>query len=185
MLEHLLTQYGYPFIIIGTFLEGETVLVLAGLAAQMGYLSLEWVVICGFAGTALGDQTYFSLGRFKGKSMLARKPSWQSHATLVFKSLERHQNLLLIGFRFLYGVRTVTPFAIGMSNVSYPRFLLLSLTSTAIWATSFSLVGYYFGRAAKAVLGNIRHYEIALMLSVIAVSSLIWLVRYYRRQRSH
>jgi membrane protein DedA with SNARE-associated domain len=183
MLEQLLTDYGYPVIIIGTFLEGETVMVLAGLAAQIGYLSLDWVIICGFAGTLLGDQTYFSLGRHRGKAVLARKTSWQPRVARVFKILERHQNLLIIGFRYLYGIRTVTPFVIGMSDVSYLRFILLNLPGAAIWAASFGLAGYYFGNAVEAVIGDIKHYELTLMLSIIAISVLIWVAYQYRHQR--
>lgn len=125
MLESLLSSYGYPILIIGTFLEGETVMILAGVAARIGYLSLDWVILCGFCGTFFGDQLYFILGRRHGKSMLARHPSWQAPASRVFKKLQRHQNLLILSFRFLYGIRTVTPFVIGMSDVSYLRFALL------------------------------------------------------------
>ncbi len=67
MLETFLATYGYPVLIIGVFFEGETVMVLAGVAAHMGYLSLPWVVVCGFGGTLLGDQLYFYLGRRHGK----------------------------------------------------------------------------------------------------------------------
>jgi membrane protein DedA with SNARE-associated domain len=182
MLAHLLTNYGYPIIIIGTFLEGETVMVLAGLAAQLGYLSLDWVIVCGFAGTVLGDQIYFSLGRYHGKSWLKQKKSWQTRAERVFDILERHQNLLIIGFRFLYGIRTVTPFAIGMSDVRYLRFILLNVLGAAIWAVSVALAGYYFGHAVEAVIGNIKHYELALMLSIIAISSFVWIVYYVRNR---
>jgi membrane protein DedA with SNARE-associated domain len=41
MLESLLTNYGYPMLTVGTFLEGETVIVLGGFFAHLGYLSLE------------------------------------------------------------------------------------------------------------------------------------------------
>ena len=39
-LEYLVTTYGYPVIAIGTFLEGESILVLGGFAAHSGYLEL-------------------------------------------------------------------------------------------------------------------------------------------------
>jgi membrane protein DedA with SNARE-associated domain len=69
MLESLLATYGYPILIIGTFLEGETVLILGGVSAHLGYLSLNWVIACGFCGTLLGDQFYFFLGRRHGKTL--------------------------------------------------------------------------------------------------------------------
>ncbi len=108
MLEALLSTYGYPILIIGTFLEGETIMVLGGVSAHLGYLSLDRVIICGFFGTFFGDQLFFFLGRRHGKTMLARRLAWQAPASRVFLLLEQHQNLLILGFRFLYGIRTVT-----------------------------------------------------------------------------
>jgi len=184
MLESLLSHYGYPILFIGTFLEGETVMVLGGLAAHLGYLSLDRVIACGFCGTLLGDQLGFFLGRRHGKTLLARYPSWQARTQGVFDKLDQHQNLLILGFRFVYGLRTVTPFAIGMSGVSYLRFILLNLTGAGIWAISIGLAGYYFGQAVEALLGDIKRYELILMTSIIGIAILIWLVHIYRRRRS-
>jgi membrane protein DedA with SNARE-associated domain len=184
MLESLLATYGYPILIIGTFLEGETVLVLGGLSAHLGYLSLDSVIACGFCGTVLGDQLYFFLGRRHGKTLLARHPSWHARAQHVALILERHQNLLILGFRFLYGLRSVTPFAIGISNVSYMRFTLLNLIGASIWAISIGLAGYYFGRAVEAVLGDVKRYEVELMAGIVGLAVVIWLAHLYRRRKS-
>lgn len=184
MLESLLTTYGYPILIIGTFLEGETVMILAGVAAHLGYLSLDLVILCGFSGTLIGDQLYFYLGRRHGKSMLAKHPAWQAPAERVFNKLRKHQDLLILSFRFLYGIRTVTPFAIGMSEVSYLRFTLLNIIGAGIWAVGIACAGYYFGRAVESVLGNIKQYEIEVMAAIIVIASLVWCIRFYR-QRSN
>ncbi len=184
MLESILSTYGYPALIIGTFLEGETIMILAGVAAHLGYLELEWVIICGFFGTVIGDQLYFFLGRRHGKTTLAKHPAWQTPATRVLKILERHQNLLILGFRFLYGIRTVTPFVIGMSEVSYMRFTLLNLTGAAIWAVCIALAGYYFGHAVELFLGDIKKYEIEVMAVIAAVAALFWARHFYRRRQS-
>ncbi|MCG6939261.1 MAG: DedA family protein [Gammaproteobacteria bacterium] len=184
MLESLLTSYGYPIVVIGTFLEGETVMILAGVAAHLGYLSLDWVIICGFSGTMLGDQLYFYLGRRHGKSMLAKRPSWQVPAERVFSKLRKHQNLLILSFRFIYGIRTVSPFAIGMSDVSYLRYTLFNIIGAGIWATSIASAGYYFGKAVEAVLGDIKKYEVEVMVAIILIACLVWFIRYYRQHRS-
>jgi membrane protein DedA with SNARE-associated domain len=184
MLESLLTTYGYPALVIGAFLEGETVMILAGVAAHMGYLSLDWVIICGFSGTVFGDQLYFYLGRHHGKSILARRPSWQTPADRVFGKLKKHQNLLILSFRFLYGIRTVAPFAIGMSEVSYLRYALLNIIGAGIWAISIAFAGYYFGHAVETVLGDIKKYEVEVMVALISIACLVWFIRYYRQHRS-
>jgi membrane protein DedA with SNARE-associated domain len=184
MLESLLTTYGYPILLIGTFMEGETVLVLGGVAAHLRYLSLDWVILCGFCGSLCGDQLYFYIGRHHGSALLARRPHWHTKAQRVFIKLKRHQTLLILSFRFLYGLRTVTPFAIGMSDVPWLHFAILNVIGAAAWATSLSLAGYYFGHAVEAVLGDIRHYEVGLMLSIIAGAFVIWIVHAYRQRRA-
>ncbi len=62
-LEILIRNYGYWAVLVGTFLEGETILVLGGLSAHLGYLKLPWVIAAAFCGTLPGDQLYFFLGR--------------------------------------------------------------------------------------------------------------------------
>ena len=58
-LQSIIENYGYAAIFIGTFLEGETILILAGLAAHQGYLVLTWVILAAFLGSLCGDQLFF------------------------------------------------------------------------------------------------------------------------------
>jgi len=182
MLESLLTSYGYPILLIGTFLEGETILVLGGVAAQLGYLSLPWVIVCGFAGTLFGDQLYFYLGRRHGGAWLARRPGWKARSQRVHRIMERYPVLLILGFRFLYGLRTVTPFALGTSRVSYPLFTLLNVIGAAVWAAAIALAGFYFGHGVELLLGEIRHYEIEVMAFVGIAGIVAWTVILLRRR---
>jgi len=183
-IAQVVQDYGYPAVLVGTFLEGETILILGGLAAHLGYLSLKWVVACAFVGTLFGDQLFFLLGRRHGQAVLARFPSWKPRAERVFAILERHQNILILGFRFVYGLRTVTPFAIGVSNVSYVRFAALNLIGAAVWASLIGLGGFYFGQALEAILGNVKRYEIALGGVIVAIAVVLWLIRFVRQRRS-
>ena len=184
MLESLLNEYGYPILLLGTFFEGETVLILGGVAAHMGYLSIGWVITCGFVGTLFGDQLYFLIGRRHGAGFLARRPAWQARSQRVYRIMERYPVLLILGFRFLYGIRTVTPFAIGMSNISYLRFALLNMLGAGLWAVVIGLAGFYFGHGVEVVLGDIKHYELEVLAFVIAVGVLVWTVFLFRRRKT-
>lgn len=92
--------------------------------------------------------------------------------------------LLILGFRFLYGIRTVTPFAIGMSKVSYFRFTVLNGLGAGLWAITIGLAGFYFGRSVEVVLGEIKHYEFEVLAFIVAVGVLIWGIFLYRRKTS-
>ena len=182
-LESLIASYGYLAVLVGTFLEGETILILGGVAAKLGYLELPWVIACAFAGTFCGDQLFFFMGRYKGVAILARRPAWQGRVAQVHDKLLRHQVPVILGFRFLYGLRTVTPFVIGMSQIPAPRFFVLNLLGASLWAVIIGGLGYVFGHGLEVVLGDIRKYEIWIMLGVLLVGVGLWLFHALRRRR--
>lgn len=182
LLEAFISTYGYAGIGIGTFLEGETILILGGLAAHGGYLKLEWVIMSAFIGTLCGDQLYYYLGRIKGQDLLDRKPVWKMKSKRVFTLLDRHQVLFILGFRFIYGLRTVTPFAIGISGISPSRYLVLNVIGGLIWASAIGTAGYLFGNAVELVLGDIKKYELGLIVGIAVIGALVWLI-YFRKSR--
>jgi membrane protein DedA with SNARE-associated domain len=180
----LISTYGYAAVAIGTFFEGETVLGLAGLASHRGYLDLPWVIICGFLGTLFGDQLYFHIGRIRGIRALEKRPYWKARARRVFDILHRHQLPLVLGFRFLYGVRTVTPFLLGASGISPVRFLLLNVFGASVWAVLVGLAGYLFGHVLELVIGKIERYELLLFIALALVGAAVWGIQWIVRRKA-
>lgn len=158
------------------------VVVLGAIAAHLGYLKLPWVIAWAFAGTLVADQLYFFIGRYKGRSLLCRRPSWQARAHRVAALSHRYQVGFMLGFRFVYGLRTITPFIIGMLPVSPMRFLLYNTLGALLWAVTVALLGYFFGNVLEALFGKIRHYEIAAV-AVLVVATLLAAAGFYLRRR--
>jgi len=181
-LESLIVTYGYLVIFIGTFLEGETILILAGFAARRGYLMLPGVILAAFLGSLFCDQLFFYLGRKHSQAIIARRPIWKSRVKKAQNLLERFQTPMILAFRFLYGLRTVSPFVIGMSGVSAGKFLLLNAIGALTWAILIGSGGYLFGSALEAMIGDINHYEIKILGGIAATGILIWIVYFYHRR---
>jgi len=182
-MESLIENYGYLAILIGTFLEGETILVLGGFTAHQGYLKLTGVIFAAFLGSLCGDQLFFYLGRKHSQAVLFRRPSWKSKEEKVHKMMNQFQTPMILSFRFLYGLRTVTPFVFGMSPVSAKKFILLNFAGALVWAVAVGSGGYLFGRALEVFIGKVKSYEIYIMGSVAIVGLLIWIFHFYRRRR--
>lgn len=181
-LQSFIQTYGYVAVLVGTFVEGETVLVMGGFAAHQGYMKLPWVILSAFVGTLAGDQLFFFLGRLRGHAFLAKRPSWQLRADKIHKLLESYKIPVLLGFRFLYGMRTITPFVIGMSRVPTRLFIFLNTASAAVWAVTIGTAGYLFGRALKLIMGDIKQYEHGALLAIAVIGLLIWGIHSYRRR---
>ena len=151
-LELLIAQYGYLALFVGTFLEGETILLLAGFLAHSGSLDLQWCIVTAFAGSLSGDQFAFYIGRLKGKAFIAKRPAWQVRVDRVHKMLERFHEVLILSFRFFYGLRNLTPFILGTTHISGLKFFLLNAVGAALWAVIFAFAGYFFGTVVASVL---------------------------------
>jgi len=182
-LHHLVETYGYWAVLLGTFFEGETVLVLAGLAAHHGYLSLPWVMVTAFVGSLAGDQTWFLIGTRWGPRVIEKRPVWKRRIKRARELLQRRGKLLMVGFRFLYGVRSVTPFAIGMSGVPTRVFTPLNTIGAAIWAVGLGGASYLLGEAMKLALARAHHYELYAMLLIAAGGFALWIWSYVRDRR--
>lgn len=187
-LQSLIENYGYLAILIGTFLEGETIVILGGFAAQLGYLELPWVIASAVAGSFSGDQLYYYLGRHWGPRIIARRLSWQESAQKVYNLLHRHQYVLILTFRFYYGLRNVTPFAVGSAQVPRIRFFLLNLIGAVVWAIAFSYAGFLSSEAMELFLGDLKRYEILALGALVGLGIAIWvitLIRHRRKARQH
>ncbi|HME43386.1 MAG TPA: DedA family protein [Syntrophorhabdales bacterium] len=182
-MEQVVAQYGYPAVLVGTFLEGETILIVAGFAAHQGYLKLSLVILAAFGGSLMGDQLYFLIGRLKGRPFLQRRSAWQAKAAKVDHLIDRHGTWIMLGFRFLYGLRTITPFVIGASRVSPSRFLLLNAAGALVWAIAVGCLGFLFGAAAETVLRNVRKIEGWIVLAMLGAGAVIWVIYFLRKRK--
>lgn len=182
-LEQLVENYGYIAVFFGTFLEGESVLVLGGFLAHRGYLVLQWVILVAFIGTYAGDQFFYYLGRWRGAAILAKRPHWQLRSQKVFDLLHKHQTLVILSFRFFYGLRSVTPFVIGMSGVHPLRYLVLNGIGAVVWAITVGVLGYLLGQTIELFLEEAKKYELVILATIILLAGAYWVFRWFKENR--
>jgi membrane protein DedA with SNARE-associated domain len=182
-LIQLIQDYGYLIILVWTFVEGETIVIVAGFAAQLGYLELAWVIVAAIAGSFSGDQLWYYLGRHWGPKIIARRLSWQASADRVYRHLHRHKNFLILTFRFYYGLRNVTPFVVGSSQVGRTRFFVLNLIGAIIWAVVFASAGFFSGEAMDLLMIDVHHYEIFAFGGLLGLAFVVWMITLVRNRR--
>lgn len=173
----LIAAYGqwiYPIIFALTFLEGETVVIIAGYAAQLGFLDEVLLLLAAWGGSFLGDQLWFHFGRRFGPALIGRFPRLRPNVETALALLRRYDAGFIMSFRFIFGVRTLSSFAVGVAGVGYLRFAVLNFIAAGLWAASFIAIGYAFAEASEAVLGEeLRHLSIATLILFLMV---VWVL---------
>lgn len=159
---------------VGLVAPGETAIVLGGVVAAQGEISLLVVLGVAWGGAALGDFASFLLGRRLGRRfLLARGPSLGVTAARldrVESFYERHGAKAIMIGRFIGIIRAVSPFLAGASGLPTRAFLPWSILGTALWATAYTLVGYAF-HASFSSATHVLTYG-ALGLAVVAALAL-------------
>lgn len=141
-----ITQFGPAAIILGTFLEGETVLLLAGAGLAMGLFDFWTVVFSALAGSLIGDQCFFWLGRMGGAGWLTRHPRFGVRVRRAMAMLNRHRLPMLCFYRFIYGLRGGVPFAFGVSGLCWRYFLYANICTATLWSVLVTLLGLHAGK---------------------------------------
>ncbi len=144
--ESLIAIYGYPAVFMGAILEGETVLLIAAALINRDLMSFQGAVIAAGLGAFAGDQFFYHLGRLHGQGALSHRPRWRLRISRASALLERRPRTVMLGYRFLYGLRAVIPFLLGAGKTRPWPFAFLSAISAGVWSVSITAAGYFGGR---------------------------------------
>jgi membrane protein DedA with SNARE-associated domain len=169
-------RYGYYAVTVGTDIEGELVMVAAGMAAAAGILTLPGVILAAMVGIFASDTFCFFTGRLAGGWIKRRFPRFHTRLDRALKMIGRHEDRLIIFFQFFPGLCTVTPMAFGMSGISAARFMALDIVGNALWTLVFSIGGYAFGAAFGRVVHQAHWLELAGASVLILAVGGTWLL---------
>jgi len=172
VIQQAIAEHGYWALFVGTFFEGETFFILAGIAARKGLLNPYYVALTAMLGGFIGDQFFFALGRWRGAEVFTWSSSIARKAVEARRLIRRHAVLLILLSRFLIGLRMIIPLACGMAGIPLWRFLLLNFVSALAWCLVFGGLGYLFGGIIFDQMDLIKGLQmvVVLVVAVLVVS---------------
>lgn len=166
------------------FLPGDSLLFTAGLFASSGHLNMFYLVTLLFIAAVLGDNCNYWIGRkvglkvfhlkFRGKPLVKQEYLDKTH---VF--FEKHGTKAIIMARFVPFVRTFAPFAAGVGEMNYKKYLSFDVLGGALWIGSLTTAGYLLG-GVEWIRKNID----LVCLGIIGLSVLPIIVSYFKSKTS-
>jgi len=176
-LEHLfiewLKEYGYIVLFAWSILEGELGLVMAGIMSHTGDMFLPIALMVGAFGGFVGDQIYFYIGRFNKKYIHDKLRSQRRKFAIAHLLLKKYGWPLIFVQRYMYGMRTVIPMAIGLTKYSSRDFAIINFVSAVFWAALTIIPAYYFGEELLKLLAWIKaHWYFAIPLVITIIGSI-------------
>jgi membrane protein DedA with SNARE-associated domain len=185
--EHLIRVYGALAIFLGASLEGEAAVTTGGYLAHRHLVDPYIAAAAAFAGSFATDQIIFFFARYHREHRLIERVRRRPAFTRAIGFIERRPVMFCTAFRFIYGMRVVGPIAIGVSQVPARQFVALNAISAAVWASTFTFIGYRFGPAFEMLVSRIvsNHWTLLAAIFVLCGIAAIFIVRHRRSlQRS-
>jgi membrane protein DedA with SNARE-associated domain len=175
------------FGIVGLPIPDETLLTFTGYLIYRGELSMPLAFAAAAAGSASGMTISYTLGRSFGLALLHR---FGKHVHLTPERLARAHAwferighwALTVGY-FIPGVRHLTAYAAGMTEVAPHQFALFAYTGTVLWVTAFLSLGYFLGERWKEVELHIERYLVGLSIALAVLLGGYWIWRKWGRSK--
>ncbi|MDP3300935.1 MAG: DedA family protein [Sulfuricurvum sp.] len=178
-MEHLflewLKEYGYIVLFAWSILEGELGLIMAGIMSHTGDMFLPIAIFVGALGGFTGDQIYFYVGRFNKRYIHRQLVTHRRKFAIAHLLIKKYGWPVIFVQRYMIGMRTAIPMAIGLTKYSGKKFALINFISAVVWASVTIIPAYYFGAEILIVLQWIKahwYFAIPFILLVVGAISL-------------
>lgn len=176
-------------VLIGLIMPGDTVVLVAstGISNGFEYVALILVVI---AGAIAGESIGFALGRFFGPkimtSRLGRKIG-HDHWMRAENYLDRRGGIAVFVSRFLPVLHSLIPLTVGMSTMSYRKFLSWTLPACLIWSVAYASAGWAAAGTYRELSGSLHYAGYIFVAIILAFLLVVVLVKRLleRSQRRH
>ena len=179
---NFLMHWGYLAILIAVFLEGEIFLLMVGIAAAGGIFNLPLAIAVAAIGAIIHDNTLFNISKSTGRKIIDKKPKLKDRVNRSFQLLDKYDYWAILAIRYMYGLRTVTLFVVGLSKIGRLKFFLLDTISSISWATLYLTLGYYAGHTIMDALHHvhikewIHHHKDETIFITLVVPAVLYII---------
>ncbi|MCW5690602.1 MAG: VTT domain-containing protein, partial [Pseudolabrys sp.] len=119
-----------------------------------GALSAGKLIGVFWFGSFAGDVIRFYLGRRYGARLFKSWPRIERLVTIAARLTDKHAVLMILFHRYPHGIRGTAAFAYGLSNLTWPTFLVFNFIAAGLWAVAVVATGYAFGQVSETVMND-------------------------------
>ncbi len=157
---------------VGLVAPGEIVVVLGGVSAGHGTISLPVLIAVVWACALTGDLISYSLGRRFGRSLLLAHGAGlgvtDGRVAQVERVLSEHTAETLVLGRFVGIARPLLPFMAGATHIPVRRFVPITMLAAGLWSATFCCVGAAFWSSLDGVITIVERGSLALGAVTVA-----------------
>lgn len=174
-----LSTWGYLILFFYTLGGGFVALVAAGVLSYAGQMNLAIVIVVAAISNFLGDTLLFYLTRYSKTEIMPYLKKQKRSLALAQILFKKHGGKIIFFKKYIYGIKTLVPLAIGLTKYSFTKFSMINAISAAVWAISLGLLSYYLGEPLMELFDYIKSNPWIMPIIMALIFGLI--ILYFKR----
>jgi len=166
-LESIIQDWGYLALAMYSFGGGMLGLAVAGVFAFTGELNIYYVIAVAFVSNFVGDQFLFYIARNNQEQAKQMMSKHEKKIQIAHNMMAKYGWLTIIFQKYIYGIKTLIPLIIGITDYNKTKFMIFNLLGAAIWSIVVGLTAYFMGQIFLDTLSEYKNYGVALLLIII------------------
>jgi len=177
--------FGETAVFVGFVLPGEIAVVLGGVLASRGHLSLWLLVVIVVVAAVTGPFVGYEIGRRMGDRLFTARPlrRVQGGVDKARIVLRQRGGAAVLAGRFVAVVRALMPAAAGAAQVRYRTFTVYNVLGGLVWGVGYCLLGYLAGSAYAVVERRVGAGLAVAVAAVILAAVAVWALRRHQSVR--
>jgi len=170
-----LETYGYIGLFLYSLGGGFIALLGAGVLSFMGKMDISTSIAIAFTANALGDILLVYLARYQKSMMMEGLSKHRRKLALAHIYMKKYGSWIILIQKFVYGIKTLIPIAIGLTKYDFKKFIILNIGSSAIWALVVGFGSFYSGRVLVELAGVVGDKPWIAPLILVVFGGSLWL----------
>lgn len=150
-------------------------LIAAGVLSYSGQMDLGLSIVVAFVANAIGDSALFYLSRYNKAQMMPYLKKHRRKLALSHLLMKKYGDKIIFFQKFIYGIKTLIPIAIGFTKYSAIKFNILNIISSALWSIIVAFASYKAGETLISVSKYISSNPWLAPLILVSLLGLLWL----------
>ena len=170
-METIIQDWGYLALAFYSFGGGMLGLAVASVFAFSGELNIFYVIAIAFVSNFAGDQFLFYIARNNKDQAKQMMQKHQSKIQIAHNMMDKYGWLTIILQKYIYGIKTLIPLIIGITEYNKTKFMIFNILGAVIWSVVVGSIAYYMGQIFLDSLSQYKYYGLAFLVIVIGFTS--------------
>ena len=170
-----LETYGYIGLFLYSLGGGFVALLGAGVLSYLGKMDLATSMSVAFVANAIGDILLVYLARYQKSMMMEGLSKHRRKLALAHIYMKKYGSWIILIQKFVYGIKTLIPIAIGLTKYDFKKFILLNIPSSALWAAVVGFGSYYSGSVLVEFAGIVSDKPWIAPVILLVFAGSLWL----------